>query len=126
MNITPKAITFAIHRVLVGLQVGVGCSVPVKEFMTVWPDTLLRKADLGKGLEALRQSGHIALEQTADGPAVRLLNEDFGLVRTLQDREAIATLNRLREARRRPQGHLASLVAGVKFGRRPGEPAPAG
>jgi hypothetical protein len=126
MNITPKAIAFAIHRIFASHQVGVGCSLPLKQFMAAWPETLLRKADLGKGLEALRKTGHIEMNQTAEGPAVRLLNEDFGLVRTLQDREAIATLNRLRDARRRPQGHLASLVSGVKFGRRPGEPATPG
>lgn len=124
MNITPKTVDFAIHRVLVGRQVAHGCSFPLKEFLAVWPETLLRRGDLIKGLEGLRQSGHLAIDQTPDGPMVRLVNEEFGLVRTLEDREAIAALNRLRDSRRRPQAHLAGLVASVRFGRRRGEEAP--
>lgn len=121
MNITSKTVDFAIHRVLAGQQITQGCSFPLKELMAIWPETLLRRGDLIKGLEALKQSGHLAIDQTPDGPMVRLINEEFGLVRTLQDREAIATLNRLRDSRRRPQSHMSGLVAGLRFGRRPND-----
>ena len=121
MNITPKAVGFAIHRLLVSQRVHQGCSLPLKELMRLWPETLLRKSDLGKGLDALRLAGHVAVESTSEGPVVRLLNEEFGLIRTPQDREAISTLNRLRDARRRPQSHLAALLGGPMKGRRPGE-----
>lgn len=120
MNITPKTVDFAIHRLLVGHQVTHGCSFPLKQLVAVWPETLLRRGDLIMGLEGLRRSGHLAIEQTPDGPMVRLINEEFGLVRTSQDREAIAVLNRLRDSRR-PQSHLSGLVASLRAGRRPGD-----
>ncbi len=123
MKITPKAIGYAIHRIFASQKVGQGCSLPLKTLMEVWPETLLRKADLGKGLEALRKAGYIAVEQTPEGMVIRLLDEQFGLVRTLQDQEAIAALTRLREVRRRPQGHLDALLGGAKMSRRPGDVA---
>lgn len=126
MKITHKAVGYAIHRIFQSQQVGQGCSLSLKTLMDVWPETLLRRADLGRGLEALRNAGHIGLEQTADGPVVRLLDEQFGLVRSSQDQEAVSTLTRLRDARRRPQAHLAALLGGIKTGRRPGDLASAG
>lgn len=110
INITPKAIGFAIHRVFASLQVSPGCSISMKDMLDAWPQTTLRRIDLANGLESLRKSGHVALEKTAEGPAIRLLKEDFGLVRTLEDREAVAMLGRLREMRRRPAMHLTRLV----------------
>lgn len=110
INITPKALGFAIHRVMASHQVTAGCSISMKELLEAWPQTMLRRIDLAKGLEALRQSGHVALEKTPEGPQIRLINEEFGLVRTAQDREAVAMLARLREMRRRPAMHLSTLV----------------
>lgn len=122
MKITSRTIGYAIHRVFVSQQIGQGCSLPLKALMEVWPETLLRRVDLGRGLEALRKAGHIAVEQQApEGPALRLLDEEFGLVRTAQDQEAVAALTRLREGRRRPQAHLAALLGGRRIGRRSGE-----
>lgn len=121
MHITPKAVGYAIHRILTANRIAVGCSISLRELMDLWPESLLRKSDLGKGLEALRKAGHIVVEQQPDGPAIRVLDEDFGLVRTPQDRDAVASLNRLREVRRRPAAHMAGLVQSVRFGRRPGE-----
>ncbi len=127
MNITPRAIDFAIHRLLTGRQVTLGCSFPLKELMQIWPETLLRRGDLIQGLESLRHAGHLTIDQTAEGPMVRLMSEEFGLIRTREDREAIATLNRLREVRRRPQSHMVGLIGGLQFTRRPGDaPAAAG
>ncbi len=124
MNITPKAIQFAIHGLLVRNQIAQGFSLPLKQLMAEWPETSLRRGDLVKGLEALRQSGHLALEQTPEGAVVRMLNEDFGLVVTQQDRDAVTALTRLRESRRRPQSHVAGLVPNQKLARRPGESGP--
>ena len=110
INITPKALGFAIHRVLASQRVTPGCSISMKELLDAWPQTMLRRTDLANGLESLRKSGHVALEKTPEGPSIRLINEDFGLVRTLEDREAVAMLSRVREMRRRPAMHLTTLV----------------
>lgn len=122
MNITPKTIAYAIHRLLAARDVQQGCTVPLRALAEDWPHTLLRKTDLGVGIEALRKSGHVALEHTPEGPVLRLLDEQFGMIRTLQDREAVATLARLREARRRPKAHVAALLGARPTGRRRGEP----
>ena len=82
----------------------------MKELLDAWPQTMLRRTDLAHGLEWLRKSGHVALEKTPEGPSIRLINEDFGLVRTVEDREAVAMLARVRELRRRPAMHLTTLV----------------
>lgn len=125
MNITAKTIAFAIHRVLVAQQhVCVGCGMPLRELIRIWPETMLRRGDLIAGLEHLRIAGHLAIEQTPEGPIVRLLDESFGLVSTSEDRAAITTLDRLRLIRKRPAGHLQTLLPSISFGRRTGD-APA-
>jgi hypothetical protein len=55
---------------------------------------------------------------------VRLLDEQFGMIRTEHDRQAVATLRHLRETRRRPQSHLAALLKTPSAGRRQGENGP--
>jgi hypothetical protein len=121
MKITAKTIQFAIHRVLAAHQVCVGCSMPLRELIRIWPETMLRRGDLIAGLETLRLSGHLAIEQTPDGPKVRLRDESFGLVTTSEDRTAVATLNSLREVRKRPSGHLQTLLPSTVFSRRNGD-----
>jgi len=121
MKITPKTIAFAIHRVLAAHQVCVGCGMPLRELMGIWPETMLRRGDLIAGLEQLRLSAHLAIEQTPEGPKVRLLDESFGLVSTAEDRAAVATLNKLREMRKRPAGHLHTLLPSSVFSRRNGD-----
>lgn len=124
MNIPPKAIHYAIHGLLARHQVEQGFSFPLKQLMAEWPGTALRRGDLIKGLEGLRKSGHLSIDQTPEGPMVRLINEDFGLIVTAQDRDAVTMLTRLRELRRRPQSHVAALVPDQKHARRPGESGP--
>lgn len=121
MDITPKTIGYAIHRLLAARGIQQGSSLALRTLAEDWPETLLRKTDLGVGIEALRKSGHLALEHAQEGPVVRLLNEQFGMIRTLQDREAVATLGRLREARRPPKPHLVALLGAKAQGRRRGE-----
>lgn len=123
MKVTPKAITFAIHRVLTIKGVTPGCSISMPLLLEAWRDSMLRRGDLIEGLELLRKTGYVALEQTAQGPCIRLLKESFGLVRTAEDREALSVLSRARAKRQRHQPHLAHLVA-KKSGRRPGDPVP--
>jgi hypothetical protein len=118
MKITPKTIEFAIHRVLAAQQVCVGCGMPLRELIRIWPETMLRRGDLIAGLERLRLSGHLAIEQASEGPQVRLLDESFGLVTTAEDRAAVATLHQLRELRKRPAGHLQTLLPSTVFARR--------
>ncbi|MGH8518761.1 MAG: hypothetical protein ACREUE_15020, partial [Panacagrimonas sp.] len=96
----------------------VGCGMPLRELMRIWPETSLRRGDLIAGLEKLRLSNHLAIEPTLDGPSVRLLDESFGLVTTAEDRDAVSALNTLRELRKRPAGHLATLLTTSAFGRR--------
>ena len=110
MKITPKVIDYSIHAIFLNHLVGVGCSLPLKTFAHDWQEAGLRKSDLGTGLEALRKLGRISLEQTAEGMVVRLLNEDFGLAETLDDRNAADTLTKLRAARRRPMAHMTSIA----------------
>ncbi|MGQ0528629.1 MAG: hypothetical protein ACT4PG_02195 [Panacagrimonas sp.] len=110
MKVTPKVIDYAIHAIFLRHLVGVGSSLSLKIMAQDWQEAGLRKPDLGKGLEALRKAGRVALEQTTDGTVVRLLNEDFGLVVTLDDWSAAETLSKLRAARRRPMSHMASLA----------------
>lgn len=121
MKITSKTIEYAIHRVLVSRQVCVGCGMPLRELIAVWPETMLRRGDLIAGLEQLRLSRHLAIEHAADGPKVLLLDESFGLVSTNEDRAAVATLNSLREVRKRPAGHLHSLLPAETLARRTGD-----
>ena len=123
MKITPKTIAFAIHRVLVAQQVCVGCGMPLRELMRIWPETMLRRGDLIAGLEQLRLAGQLAIEQAPEGPKVRLLDESFALVTTAEDRAAVATLNSLREVRKRPAGHLHTLLPSSVFSRRTGDEA---
>lgn len=108
MNVTPKVIGYAIHGILVAHKVGVGCSLPLRVFMETWPETGLRKPDLGQGIGALREAGAVRLENTDEGVVVRVLDEHFGLVLTDTDRKAVETLRKLRDARRRP----ATLLTG--------------
>lgn len=122
MNITTKSLVYAIHRVLAAQGVSTGCSVDMPQMLDGWRETLLRKRDLIEGLETLRKSGHVALEQTPQGPRIRLLHDDFGLVRTKEDHEALAVLNRLRLHRQKPKRHLGTLL-GKTVGRRSGDPA---
>ena len=124
LKITPKAIGFAIHGPLSALRIGQGCSLSLRELAADWAETSLRKTDLGVGLEALRMAGHLSLEHTPQGPMIRLLDEQFGMIRTEHDRQAVATLRHLRETRRRPQSHLAALIKTPRSGRRQGESGP--
>lgn len=110
MKVTPKVIDYAIHGIFLRHLVGVGSSLPLKTLAQDWQEAGLRKPDLGKGLEALRKTGRLALEQTTDGMVVRLLNEDFGLAVSLDDWTAADTLTKLRAARRRPMSHIAALA----------------
>lgn len=121
MKITPKLVQYAIHRVLAAQQVCVGCGMPLRELMRIWPETLLRRGDLIAGLESLRASRHLSIEQTPEGPKVMLLDESFSLVSTAEDRAAVATLNSLREVRKRPGGHLKTLLPSTAFARRTGD-----
>lgn len=121
MKITPKTVEFAIHRVMVAQQVCVGCGMPLRELIALWPETMLRRGDLVVGLERLQASRHLAIEQAAGGPKVLLLDESFGLVTTAEDRDAVATLNSLREVRNRPRGHLKTLLPSATFARRTGD-----
>jgi hypothetical protein len=123
MNITPKVIQFAIHRVLAARQVCVGCGMPLRELMRIWPETMLRRGDLIAGLEQLRASRHLTIEPSLDGPKVVLLDESFSLVTSADDRAAVATLNSLREVRKRPAGHLQTLLPSTAFARRMGDVA---
>jgi hypothetical protein len=118
LKITPKTIEYAIHRVLVSRQVCVGCGMPLRELINIWPETMLRRGDLITGLERLRASRHLAIEQAADGPKVMLLDESFSLVSTVDDRAAVAALNTLREVRKRTAGHLKTLLPSAAFARR--------
>lgn len=121
MKITSKTIAFAIHRVLGSQQVCVGCGLPLRELLRLWPETMLRRGDLIAGLEQLRLSGHLSIEPAPEGPIVRLRDESFGLVTTAEERAAVATLNDLRERRKRPATHLQALLPSIAFGRRTGD-----
>ena len=118
MKITPKTIEFAIHRVLAAQQVCIGCGMPLRDLIRIWPETMLRRGDLIAGLEQLRASRHLAIEHSPDGPKVLLLDESFGLVTTAEDRDAVAVLNGLRQKRKRPGGHLQTLLPSETFARR--------
>lgn len=121
MKITPKVVQYAIHRVLAAQQVCVGCGMPLRELMRLWPETMLRRGDLIAGLEQLRASRHLAIEASPDGPKVVLIDESFSLVSSADDRAAISTLNSLREVRKRPAGHLQTLLPSTVFARRTGD-----
>jgi hypothetical protein len=118
MTITPKMLWLAVYGVFTSHSVCVGCSLTLKEIMEAWPQSGLRRSDLGPALESLRRRNFIKVEPTDEGPRIRLLDEQFGLLTTgKEDLQASRELTKLREARRRPTAHLVSLV-GQKEGRR--------
>ena len=123
MKITSKTIEFAIHRVLAAHQVCLGCGMPLRELLRVWPETMLRRGDLIAGLEKLRLSNHLAIAQSPEGPMVQLLDESFGLVTTAEDRDAVSALNGLRELRKRTAGHLKALLPSTAYSRRTSDAA---
>ena len=121
MTITPKMLWLAVYGVFTSQSVSVGCSLSLKEIMENWPTTGLRRSDLGPALESLRRRNYIKVEPTDEGPRIRLLDEQFGLLTSgKEDMEASAALTKLRDARRRPTGHLSTLVT-KKDGRRSGD-----
>lgn len=124
MNVPLKTIWLAIHQIFSSRQVTVGCSLDPREITEGFKASGLRQSDLARGLTSLTRGGFIRLENTPDGPVVRLLNEEFGLLRATdaRDREAANTLVCIRQMRRRPEGHLAGLVGGSKSGRRRDDP----
>ncbi|HKY93363.1 MAG TPA: hypothetical protein VJM11_20090 [Nevskiaceae bacterium] len=118
MTITPKMLWLAVYGVFTSHAVCVGCSLSLKEIMESWPQSGLRRSDLGPALESLRRRNYIKVEPTDEGPRIRLVDEQFGLLTSgKEDMEAARALASLREARRRPTAHLATLV-GRPDGRR--------
>src|SRR4051812_30063641 len=112
MTISPKMLWLAVYEVFTSNAVSVGCSLTLKEIMESWPTSGLRRSDLGPALESLRRSNFIKVEPTDEGPRIRLLDEAFGLLTSgKEDLEASRQLTRLRDLRRRPTAHLATLVA---------------
>lgn len=120
MNVTLKTIWLATHRVFSARLVPVGCSLTLREMMEGWKDCGLRKTDLATALQSLEREGYVRIETTPAGRVIRLLNEEFGLLRPgdAADQEAARTLVRIRELRRRPMGHMTALAGGAKTGRR--------
>ena len=124
MNLSSKALWLALHRVLSREQIGVGCSMTLKTAMQAWSETGLRQADLARCLDSLVSVGFLALESTRDGPVLRVLDEQFGLMRPGHaDRELVDKLELLRQSRRRRHSHLGLLV-GIPDGRRASDLAP--
>jgi hypothetical protein len=118
MTITPKMLWLAVYEVFTSNAVCAGCSLSLKEIMESWPRSGLRRSDLGPALESLRRNNYVKVEPTDEGPRIRLLDEAFGLLTSgKEDMEASRQLTLLRDARRRPTAHLATLV-GKQDGRR--------
>lgn len=117
MSIPIKAVWLAVHRIFSDERVDTGCTLPLKDLMVAWCRTGMRMRDLAEGLETLSHTGHLSIEMSPEGPRARLLNEQFGLAEfSSQDRSAVATVQALRNERRRPT-HLGSLL-GAGEGRR--------
>lgn len=125
MHVTLKTLWLATYRVFSARLVLAGCSMTLREVMEDWKNTGLRKTDLATALESLQREGYIRLESTPAGRVVRLVNEEFGLLRpgNKEDQEAAKTLVQIRELRRRPQGHLGSLSGRPAVGRRKSDPS---
>lgn len=118
MTVTPKMLWLAVYGVFTSNSVCAGCSLSLKEFMEAWPQSGLRRSDLGPALESLRRAGFIGVEATPEGQRVRLLDEQFGLLTSgKEDIEAAQRLAVLRNSRRRPIAHVTAIV-GNKQGRR--------
>lgn len=126
MNITPKVIGYAIHRILASQQITPGCSIPLKTLMELWPSSLLRRKDLGHGVQVLLQDGCIAIEQAPEGPVLRLINESFSLVNGAKDRDALDVLKRVRDLRHRPASFVSALMPAsvAPLGRRRADRSP--
>ncbi|MGQ0620332.1 MAG: hypothetical protein ACT4QA_10485 [Panacagrimonas sp.] len=124
MNVTLKTIWLAIHQIFSSRLIAVGCSLTPGEITEGFKASGLRQSDLAKGLTSLTRAGFIRLENAPDGPVVRLLNEEFGLLRAsdARDQEAANTLVGIRQMRRRSKEHLTGLVGGSKNGRRRDDP----
>lgn len=118
LNITPKTITYAIHGIFAARGIKSGGVVSMEILTKAWPETRLRKIDLGRGLEALRKAGCVTLEKTAYGFEVRLLDDQFGNVVTEEDRKAFAALGVVRRLRQPPQSHRGSPELRSQTGRR--------
>lgn len=111
MHISTKTLWLALHRVFSVHSVGVGCSLSLKDIMDAWPESGLRQADLGRALESLGRAGFVKLEMSEEGPRVKMIDEQFGLLRShSDDQKALKDLAMLRDSRRRPSGHLKSIV----------------
>ena len=127
MFITKKSLWIAIYRVFQDNRVQVGCSLEMRKLMLDWSATGLRQSDLASGLDSLVSAKFVALELDVDGlPCVRLLNEEFGLLRPNgSDQPALATLEKIRILRNRPPIHLNGLLRNERDGRRVEDKAPA-
>lgn len=123
MNITPKTITYAIHSIFTAKGIKPGGVLSMQILSIAWNETRLRKIDLGRGLEALRKAGFVALEKTAYGFEVRLLNDTFGTVETEEDRRALGMLTVVRKLRQPLMARAAVPAAKPAIGRRNGDAA---
>ncbi len=123
MNLSSKALWLALYRILSLDQVGVGCSMTLRTAMQAWSETGLRQADLARCLDSLAGAGFVALESTWQGPVLRVLDEQFGLIRPGHaDRELVDKLDQLRQTRRRRHTHLSGLAC-IPDDRRASDPA---
>lgn len=120
MFITKKSLWIAIYRVFQDNRIQVNCSLEMRKLMLGWSETGLRQSDLASGLDSLVTAKFVALEVDADGlPCVRLLNEEFGLLRVNgSDQPALSSLEKIRVLRNRPPSHLNGLITGTRDGRR--------
>lgn len=125
MQITPKTIFYAVHSIFESRNVRVGGSLTLDTISKAWPETRLRRLDMGRGLEALSRAGYLAMNRTPFGVEVQLLDNQFARVISEEDRKAMAMFNLVRKLR------APSTVVSVQqsrapgFGRREGEPATA-
>lgn len=118
MKLSAKTLYLALYRVLASEGIGTGCTLPLRHLMQAWSQTGLRQSDLARALEYLLADGFGRLESTAEGPVLRVLDEQFGLLRPgTEDRSLVEQLDQIRHARRHRDAHLGTL-AGVRDGRR--------
>ncbi|MGQ0528274.1 MAG: hypothetical protein ACT4PG_00355 [Panacagrimonas sp.] len=120
MFITKKSLWIATYRIFQDHRIQIGCSLEMRQLMLGWSATGLRQSDLASGLESLVNAKFVTLEVDAEGmPCVRLLSEEFGMLRPNgTDEPALASLEKIRILRHRPPSHLAGLVAASSGARR--------
>lgn len=100
MNVSSNTVWLSIYRVFEDRLIRPGSRLCLKELMVAWAKTRMDEIELASGLESLARMGYLRLEASTDGPAVRLLDDSFGIPRPrMNEHQVLTWMERLRQVR---------------------------